>query len=139
MAFMYYFNSKESALLFSFASGVLYCTLFTVPYVLVARYHTLNVVSTFRAFVKIYFFHIFVLIILMNVSRIVRDRWKRRIRTFETSSRFRNGHRNYGQLCVFCTIFSFFRHGYSSQLVREYDSSAINMFNIVFLRFNCFH
>ncbi|XKL66957.1 hypothetical protein PGB90_010377 [Kerria lacca] len=43
MAFMYYFNSKESALLFSFASGVLYCTLFTVPYVLVARYHTLNV------------------------------------------------------------------------------------------------
>lgn len=45
MFFMYFFNSKIASVAFSFASGILYCTIFTIPYIIVARYHTLNVVS----------------------------------------------------------------------------------------------
>ncbi|XP_065203859.1 proton-associated sugar transporter A-like isoform X1 [Planococcus citri] len=43
MFLMYYFNCKFAVILFSFASGVLYCTIFTIPYIIVARYHSLNV------------------------------------------------------------------------------------------------
>ena len=42
MIFMALTQSKWGVILFSWAAGVMYSTLFTMPYLLVARYHEID-------------------------------------------------------------------------------------------------
>lgn len=45
MFLMAAFQHKVGVILFSWTAGVMYSTLFTMPYLLIARYHELNIVS----------------------------------------------------------------------------------------------
>lgn len=49
MALMALTRAKLSVLLFSWTAGVMYSTLFTMPYLLVANYHNLSTVSIYKA------------------------------------------------------------------------------------------
>lgn len=43
-------RAKASVIVFSWAAGVMYSTLFTMPYLLVAHYHSSGVVSTLHVY-----------------------------------------------------------------------------------------
>ena len=53
MVLMALFRSKWAVIVFSLTAGVMYATLFTMPYLLVAHYHKLNCVRFEKAIQKV--------------------------------------------------------------------------------------
>ena len=48
MIFMAIFRTKWGVILFSWSAGIMYSTLFTMPYLLVAHYHETETVKTHK-------------------------------------------------------------------------------------------
>lgn len=59
MTLMALTRAKASVIIFSWTAGVMYSTLFTMPYLLVAHYHSVGTVSVYYKFVVNLFYEFF--------------------------------------------------------------------------------
>ena len=60
MVFMALARSKLGVIVFSCSAGIMYSTLFTMPYLIVAHYHETDTVSFHKSNVSKYYLHTFI-------------------------------------------------------------------------------
>lgn len=103
-------RAKASVIIFSWAAGVMYSTLFTMPYLLVAHYHSMGTVSTIVQNLSNGFYVIIACLSLFMVEQVwTRCRWHSKTRI--QCPRIGNRCRNCQQYGVFGPIHFISMHG----------------------------
>lgn len=121
-------KAQASVIIFSWCAGVMYSTLFTMPYLLIANYHSLGTVRFRKSLIHRHHYSSIHVFCLVRAGY----RWSAKARAAGSWTWYRCGYSQ--QHGIFGAVYSIDLHGHNCYMVRNNDGCCINRKLSKFLR-----